>query len=1103
MPVDHLETVVHHIRQIARKDAIAHLSDPDLLRRFLRERDDSAFVVLVRRHGPLVLGACRRILHHDQDAEDAFQATFLVLVRKAATLRSPATLANWLYGVANRTALGMRRAAVKRRAKEALAMPRTDHEGQVPVDFRLAFDEELTKVPDKYREAVILCDLQAKTRREAARELGCAEGTVASRLARGRALLAQRLARRGIGIGIGISAAAVASAGLGESALAQVPPGLTASTTKAAALLAAGHAISAIVSSSIANATEGSLKSMFLIKLKSLATFTLVLSAGLSVAGLLYQVAAASHRTSDPVPIALADGDQGATAIVTGRVVDERGAPVAGVSIETKESFFRPPLRVKSDKDGIVRIALRDWPNSAPLVADDGNGRMGILIESLETRKNGFTIRLLPSKAVRIRVTNGQDQPIADSKVFLVLTSHPTSLNAFTASDGTVSLHYPREAEVGFVMAWKSGAGFDYASTLVTRRERERRPLPDQIALHLTGSRTVIVKAVDSSERPIEGVSIYPWTIGKPGKVEEVNLSGCFAAHVKTDAKGIAVFDWLPKDFVQGISFLSLSHDHSRVEIPFIRPDQPIEQLPLHFLRMGKLSGKVTFPDGRPVANINISGSGAGPAFHNFKGTTRTKADGTYEMHVNSEEAYVIRVVDERWAAPSRIGVLVREDQPIENVDFTLHEGTILRGTVTVGPTNRPSTEEFIVLHESGGEIPPEIRKPGDRVYHEIHYQTGQMTNSRGEYRFCVGPGTYKLFLRSESGEVKTIVVTDKREIVQDFHRVRSEWGMLKGRVVDQHGRPVGGAKIAGVYRRAVGWVDPESVSDNDGRFKVRRVQVPTALFANTPDNKLAGIVHVEADQEEVTIRVAPTARAVGRLLNADGVVVAGSKIACGIRIYMGEPPNAPFSTRFGGSAKTAADGRFVIEGLMPGEEYEFNLGSDERTGHWLHLTMARAARPDTIQLGELRSPKIVRETTAGEKAADYFRERGHLVERLAKAQAEAQRRRSRIVVIVGDARESRTQRFCELIQDEKASSALSKVLGRFIQLPVAANDRESMDLLRQKYGLGSQPIIVPALAVIDAKGGVLAARDSWLDERNAELSSAALEEFLRMHSIP
>jgi len=101
------------------------------------------------------------------------------------------------------------------------------------------------------------------------------------------------------------------------------------------------------------------------------------------------------------------------------------------------------------------------------------------------------------------------------------------------------------------------------------------------------------------------------------------------------------------------------------------------------------------------IRHLSISGarvvraSGAGPAFHNFNGATETKADGSYELLVNSEEAYVIKVVDERWAAPSRIGVVVREDQPVENVDFTLAEGTVLRGTVTVGPARRCCNRAF------------------------------------------------------------------------------------------------------------------------------------------------------------------------------------------------------------------------------------------------------------------------------------------------------------------------------------------------------------------------------------------------------------------------
>ena len=143
---------------------------------FIRQRDENAFEALIERHGPLVLGVCRRVLRQNQDAEDAFQATFLVLVRKAVSLRTPSTFANWLYGVANRTALELKRARARRRAKEALVIPRTQVSSEVPPwIFNAALDEELAELPDKYREAVVLCDLQAKSRREAgAGPGGCA-----------------------------------------------------------------------------------------------------------------------------------------------------------------------------------------------------------------------------------------------------------------------------------------------------------------------------------------------------------------------------------------------------------------------------------------------------------------------------------------------------------------------------------------------------------------------------------------------------------------------------------------------------------------------------------------------------------------------------------------------------------------------------------------------------------------------------------------------------------------------------------------------------------------------------------------------------------------
>src|SRR5262245_8496932 len=185
---------------LLRRDG-ANLTDGQLLGSFLSRRDEAAFEALLRRHGPMVLSVCRRIIGNLHDAEDAFQATFLVLARKAASVVPRDAVGNWLYGVAYRTALKARTMALRRRMREKQVkeMP------QLPApmlenlqDLERVLDQELNRLPDKYRLLVVLCDLEGRTRRDVARQLGLPDGTVSNRLAAGRRMLARRLARRGV-----------------------------------------------------------------------------------------------------------------------------------------------------------------------------------------------------------------------------------------------------------------------------------------------------------------------------------------------------------------------------------------------------------------------------------------------------------------------------------------------------------------------------------------------------------------------------------------------------------------------------------------------------------------------------------------------------------------------------------------------------------------------------------------------------------------------------------------------------------------------------------------------------------------------------------------
>lgn len=280
-------------------------NDSQLLEQFCSMQDEAAFATLVQRHGPMVLGVCRRILDNLADAEDAFQATFLVLVRKAASLRGSSFLGGFLHGVARRTALKARDARIRRRPKEQ-AMARSEAQDEARRDDWLPLlDEEVARLPEKYRLPVVLCDLQGKTRQEAAEQMGWPEGTVAGRLARAREMLARRLSRHGREVTAGSLAAVLA-----QQSTACVPPALRESTLKAASVLAAGQVGPGIIATPVFELTEGVVRAMAMTQFKTiLLTTTLAVlgTAALGFGALGGKVASSKIEGAD-VPLVRAEG---------------------------------------------------------------------------------------------------------------------------------------------------------------------------------------------------------------------------------------------------------------------------------------------------------------------------------------------------------------------------------------------------------------------------------------------------------------------------------------------------------------------------------------------------------------------------------------------------------------------------------------------------------------------------------------------------------------------------------------------------------------------------------------------------------------------------
>ncbi len=336
---------------------VAGLTDGQLLDRYLARRDESAFAALVMRHGPMVLGVCRSVLRGSPEVEDAFQATFLVLVRKAGSIRGRDAVGGWLHRVAHRIAVEAGRARSRRDRRECVVSDLPDvitsGESADHDDWRIPLHEELARLPERFRLPVVLCYLEGRTHAQAAAELRWSEATLRRRLAAARGLLCGRLTRRGVAV----PAAALFTA-LASDATAAVPPGWVGAATRAAA--------GTVVSSAAARLADGLVRSLFAARVRlAMNAAILLLAAGLLAPHL---IPAGPVRADDPArsmprssrPSSVAPKKAAEEPLtVRGRVLDPAGKPFAGARVyayrpDPRGDVFTsaPPPEAISDADG-------------------------------------------------------------------------------------------------------------------------------------------------------------------------------------------------------------------------------------------------------------------------------------------------------------------------------------------------------------------------------------------------------------------------------------------------------------------------------------------------------------------------------------------------------------------------------------------------------------------------------------------------------------------------------------------------------------------------------------------------------------------------------
>ena len=314
-----LRPVVELIRRIVSPRPAADLSDRQLLERFLHARDEASFAVLVERHGRLVMGVCRRALRNLHDSEDAFQATFLVLVRKAGSISKRESVGSWLHGVAYRVATRSRSKNAFRRVREEQVErpPAPDLLDEViRRDLRAVLDEEVLRLPTRCRVPFILCYMEGKTNEEAARLLGCPKGTILSRLARAREILRGRLTRRGLAVSATLVTTMLSQTDLSAS----VASLLIEATVKSAVTVLTPTAATGVVSAKVMSLMEGALRAMWLSKVIAAGMIVLAVSCFGSGLGTLAYISA---RQAEPLAVDAGQPAADATRALVGDRADE------------------------------------------------------------------------------------------------------------------------------------------------------------------------------------------------------------------------------------------------------------------------------------------------------------------------------------------------------------------------------------------------------------------------------------------------------------------------------------------------------------------------------------------------------------------------------------------------------------------------------------------------------------------------------------------------------------------------------------------------------------------------------------------------------------
>jgi RNA polymerase sigma factor (sigma-70 family) len=929
MPRTQLEPVVGHLYRMAGADRGPGRTDAELLRHFVEHREEAAFALLLERHGGLVMRVCRRILPRPHDAEDAFQATFLTLINHASSIRQTEAVGSWLYRVAHRIAIkaGMDMAKRSARERQSVRPSQTAPSSETALrELQAVLDEEVQRLPEKWRAPFLLCCLEGKTRTEAAQELGWKEGTVAGRLAEARKRLQQRLARRGV-----VLAGALTVLALTSGTEAAPARGVLDSTLGAALQFTTGQTAGDAISPSVAALVQGVTRTMLITKAKLMTAVLLML--GFLTAGLLaHRAFAAKEPPAFPDAAAASEGGlasadaradenkqhaDGAKVELNGRVLDAEGKPVAGAQLFLATPAWRegnrakPGVRATTGDDGCFRFSVgrEELADGTQLIATARD--RGLDWVKADPAGGELTLKCVKDTAIDGRVLDLQGRPVAGVAITVDQVQTP-----------------PAEDLTPAFADWQR----DMQGAL--NRLSKGLYQPDVAGFLLP------VKTDADGRFRIPGIG--------PERLVVLKLRGDTIQH-----KTLYVFCRSGKDVA---NLTKPNPDNKMPGMPqraaatvvgptfeyVASPSKPI---------VGIVRDKAT---GKPLADVFINGSAGNHHWADYA-TTQTDSEGRFRLlGVAKGHDYMISAFAKggKTYLPGMKKVGDTEGLEPLTVDFELVRGVLVKGHITDKTTGKPVESALWYNPLADNKYFRDL--PGNDWYRSV--SQGHRTDKDGAFSLLALPGSGLILVRAEDEAMKlyTQAIINPADRAKAYREneaglgdsflsaggsiehlyghhayrlidpeqnaetiecnVELDRGLSRsGTVVDPEGKPLAGATVVGLEALGGGATPLKDPSFTAQALNPAR---PRRLSFVHKERQLVGSVSVRGDEQEpVTVKMEPWGIVIGRALDEEGNPLAEANF----NVHYQDNSTRWLFEAGREQVKTDREGRFRIEGLFPG----------------------------------------------------------------------------------------------------------------------------------------------------------------------------------------